>query len=287
MWYNAASRWSSVRTRFRRADIWLIIAILALAGWTVDAMRMYLSMHDTLWAGFRAWSGHFWYVIPVAITLMVLPRLPPRARLLGTAVYDEGGRLLHRRGDFYPDDLLVNSMLMSLHEGDQPGAHSIHLPSGARVYFVRVGGRTLLLSFSHPATVEDLQGCLQELRPDLSPSANLLDGLEPHVAALAATVMHSPVKREVLHFLHQHNRLTIRPRDLAFRIGSAQDEATWALEEFVTLGLVEGLEVCGEMFYRLKREEAVERLLDKLCDWQEQWHTQLRRIEDMVGSRRE
>lgn len=92
--------------RLRRTNTWGIIAWLALIGWTLDALRLFLGMHETRWAGLSAFTNHFWYVVPVTIAIIVLTRLRPRAKLLGLALYDETGRLVHRQGDFHPDDLM-------------------------------------------------------------------------------------------------------------------------------------------------------------------------------------
>jgi hypothetical protein len=94
--------------QLRQGNTWLVIALLALAGWTFDALRMFLTMHDTLWAGLGAFASHFWYAVPMIVAIVVLTRLRPRTRLLGVTAYDEAGRVLDRRGDFHLDELAAS-----------------------------------------------------------------------------------------------------------------------------------------------------------------------------------
>ncbi len=87
-----------IRERFLRTDIWLLIAFLALAGWSLDALRMFLEMHGNWQGGLAAFASHFWYAIPMAAAVIILSRLKPKARLLGAATYDEAGRVAQTQG---------------------------------------------------------------------------------------------------------------------------------------------------------------------------------------------
>ena len=67
-----------IREKLLRSDTWLVIAFLALAGWSVDALRMFLIMHGNWQGGLAAFAGHFWYAIPMAAAIVVLSRLKPK-----------------------------------------------------------------------------------------------------------------------------------------------------------------------------------------------------------------
>lgn len=282
---------SRLGVRFRQVNTWLIIALLALAGWTADALRLFLDMHETLWAGtsatlstgLGAFASHFWYAVPMAIAIIVLTRLQPQARLLGLAAYDEAGRLVHRQGDFRLDELTVHSMLSALRDNGQQGLHGFTLPSGANVYFVRQGGLTVIVSFSGPASPQELAGSVQQLRAGGLPAFDLFDGLEPPVAALAVNVLASPVKRDVLAFFRQHDQTAIQASDLAYWVSADEDELARALEELAELGLVQSQCVCDTTFYRLNRDPEASSLLDQLFAWRNEWQMRLERLQQTIG----
>lgn len=273
----------NLRARFRQANTWLILALLALCGWTVDALRMFLSMHETVWAGLGAFASHFWYAVPMAGAIVVLTRLQPKARLLGLAAYDEAGRLVHHQGDFRLDELTVRGMLTALRTNGRQGLHGFTLPSGANVYFVRQGGLTLMVSFSGPASPRELAASVQQLRPDRRPTFDLLDGLEPPVAALAANVLTSPVKRDVLAFFRQRRQTAIEAGDLAYWVNAGEDDVMHALDELANLGLVQPQCICDTTFYRLNQDPEAMFLLDRLFDWRNAWQMTLDRLEQAIG----
>lgn len=278
------SLWSRLKVQFRQVNTWLIIALLALAGWTVDSWRMFLSMHETPWAGLRAFASHFWYAVPMAVAIVALTRLRPRAKLLGLTTCDEAGRLLYQKGDFHLDELTAKGMLAALRDNGPQGLHGITLPSGASVYFVREGGLTLMVSFSRPASPRELAAEVQKLRSDIPSAFHLLDGLEPPVAVLAANVLTSPTKRNALAFFYQYSQTAMGLSDLAYWVGQDEGEVARALEDLVELGLVQRRCVCDLTIYLLNHDQEVLDRLDKLFGWQEMWQAQLHRLEQMIGS---
>lgn len=272
-----------LKVKLHQVNTWLIIALLALAGWTADALRLFLDMHETLWAGLGAFASHFWYAVPMTIAIIVLTRLQPKAKLLGLAAYDEAGHLVHHQGDFHLDELTVRGMLSALRTNGQQGLHGFTLPSGANAYFVREGGLTLMVSFSGPASPQELSASVQQLRSDRRLTFDLLDGLEPPVAALAANVLTSPVKRDVLAFFRQRRRTAIEAGDLAYWVNAGEDDVVHALDELANLGLVRPQCVCDTTFYRLNHDPQVTTHLDRLFVWRHEWQTTLDRLEQTIG----
>lgn len=191
---------------------------------------------------------HIWYAVPMAVAIVALTRLQPRAKLLGLAAYDEAGRLLSQRGDLHLDELTAKGMLAALRDNGPQSLHGITLPSGASVYFVREGGLTLIISFSGPASPRELAAEVQKLRSDIPSTFYLLDGLEPPVAVLAANVLTSPTKRNALAFFYQHSQTAMGLSDLAYWISQDEGEVARALEDFVELGLVQRRCVCDISF---------------------------------------
>jgi len=286
--------WNRLKGRFLQVNTWLIIALLALAGWTIDALRLFLNMHESLRAGLGAFAGHFWFAVPMTVVIIVLTRLQPRARLLGLAAYDETGRLVHHQGEFQPAELTVRGMLAALWSNGErvkrclAYLHGITLPSGTSVYFTREEGLTLMAKrtsspFSRPAPSQALADSVLELGAEIPPAFNLLNGLEPPLAALAANVLASPVKRDVLGFLYRYGQTAMQAGDLAYWVDADEDAVRQALESLAELDLVQSLCACDLTFYHLNRDREVSARLDKLFAWQGKWQAQLHRLERMIG----
>jgi hypothetical protein len=271
-----------LRHRLARTDTWLVIAILALGGWTLDAVRFFLGMHDSLFVGFGAFASHFWFALPVAVAIMVLARSQPRTRLLGVAAYDEAGREVYHQGDFHLDALNVRTLLGPSH-GRERGLHTVTLPSGARVYFLKEGGSTILLSFSGAASLEEVTAGREQVRRSLAGNLELLEGLRPEVALLATALLRSPVYRRTLSFFSEHERATVPLEEAIARVGGVENEVRGAIQALIEVGLVECQTVCELVFCRLARDPAQQMLLDELIAWQEQWQEKRRRLEYLVG----
>ena len=156
----------SIRERLFRSDTWLLIAWLTLAGWSLDALRMFLEMHGNLQSGLVAFASHFWYAIPMAVAVVVLSRLKPKSRLLGAASYDESGRVLQQEGDCCLEELVAKGMVAALRDSGPDALQGLTLPSGASAYFVRQAGRTVVLSFSAPAEPEALVAGVRRFTAD-------------------------------------------------------------------------------------------------------------------------
>jgi hypothetical protein len=256
-----------------------------LTGWTVDAIIMFLRMHGgSLQAGLSNFVSHFWYAVPVALAVVILSRLRPKAELLGFAVYDEAGRLVCQEGTCGFDESVVQQSLASMRTGHPQNLHGLCLPSGAQTYFVRQGAFTLVLSYSAAAESKDLDSAVQRLRADLPPTSfDIFAGLEPQAAATALNVLWSPVKREVLSYLYRYSHTAVQIDDLAYHLGIGEDETATALTDLDGLGVLERMEACDLVFYRLSRDEEVRRVLRALFDWQATWQLQLTRLAGMVG----
>jgi hypothetical protein len=95
---------------------------------------MFLEMHRPLQANLGDLAGHFWYVAPITAAIVILSRLRPRVELLGLAVYDETGQVVHQRGQFCQDQFTSAGMLTGGWGEREHGLHGFSLPSGIRVY---------------------------------------------------------------------------------------------------------------------------------------------------------
>ncbi len=280
-----------VKRKLQQANTWLVIALLALVGWTVDALRLFLEMHETFWAGLGAFASHFWYAVPMTLAVIILTRLQPKAKLLGLAVYDEAGHLMHHQGDFHLDELAVSGMLAALlsprpqaaTDGRAFGLHSITLPSGVNVYFVRDGRLTLMASFSGSPPPQELEANMQKLKAGMPSTFSLLDGLEPSVAALAVNLLTSPLKRSALAFFRRYSRTAMQAGDLAYWLGVNENELVQALEELADLNLLQRRCACDLTFYRLNDDPKVTAYLDRLFTWRNEWQMTLDWLEQSIG----
>ena len=268
----------SIRERLFRSDTWLLIAWLTLAGWSLDALRMFLEMHGNLQSGLVAFASHFWYAIPMAVTVVVLSRLKPRARFLGAASYDETGRVVQKEGDCCLEELVAKGMVAALRDSGPDALQGLTLPSGASAYFVRQGGRTVVLSFSGPAAPEALVAGVHRLTAATPVALDVFDGLEPVVAALAANAFNSPVKRDVLAHFHRCELSAIEFSDLVYRGGADEAAVTQALDDLVGMELVRRLPICDFTFYQLNRTPETLHLLGKVFAWQADWQSQLQKL---------
>lgn len=264
----------------------MMIALLTLAGWTVDGLRMFLEMHETFEAGLLAFASHFWYALPMIVIIIVLTRLQSRPKLLGLTVYDGTGQLVEHQGDFHLDELTTKGMLAALRDSNRYGLHGIALPSGNNVYFTREGELTLVASFSGPASLGDMRGAIQKLEGAVPVDIDFLVGLEPPVAALAANLLASPLKRRVLAYLFRYDQTAVQSNDLAFWVEASEEVVRHALEDLGALGLVQQQSVCECTFYRLNRTPEVTTLLDRLFEWHNDWQATLVRLEQAVGRER-
>jgi hypothetical protein len=281
-----ALHWQRLTDRLRRSDTWLIIALLALGGRTVDAVLMFLAMHDSLSAGLLAFARHFWYAVPMTLAILVLSRLKPSPELLGFSVYDESGRVVQRQGDCRLDALAATGMLAALRSHGSRGLHSLALPTGPRMYFLRDGGFTWVLCFSGPASPEALHASIQGPRTEIPhTSFDLLFGLEPATAALAANLLSSPAQRAILARLQEFKLPSIQVEDLAYRLHRGEAEVAQALDDLVALGVVDFECACNRTFYRLNRDPAVLMRLEDLFAWQGRWEGNLHRLSDALSTK--
>lgn len=274
-----------IQVKLLRLDTWLLIAWLALIGWSLDGLRMFVEMHSNWQGGLAAFAGHFWYAIPMTVAMVVLSRLKPKARLLGTAIYDEAGRLIQSQGNCCLDELVAKGMVVALHDSGPEAFQGLTLPSGASAYFVRQGGHTGVFIFSRPASPEALADNIRQLTAREPVTFDMFEGLEPRVAALAANVLSSPVKRDVLDYLYRFKLSAVELCDLANQVNASEVKVKQALDALIRLNLVRRLSVCDLTFYRLNREPEVMGLLDQVSTWQADWQSQLQRLSSYVLTR--
>ena len=89
-----------------------------------------------------------------------------------------------------------------------------------------------------------------------------------------------------LSYLYRYSHSAAQVVDLAYRLGSDEESITAALADLEQLGIVERMEACELVFFRLNPDEEVRRVLRNLFDWQATWHLQLTRLSEMVGEPR-
>jgi len=278
------NKWLRVKARLGESDTWFAVAMLALVLWTVDALRMFLEMHQSFGAGLTAFASHFWYAVPATTAVVVLRRLRPRAELLGLTVYDATGQVVQQQGSFHLEEFAAKGMHVALRDQPASGLHHLALPTGARLYFLEDSGFTWVLCFSTPASPRDLEVGLHRFQPGRPPASfDLLFGLEPATAALAANMLSSPVKREVLAFLNYHKLTAVQVEDLAYRLGQNEEEVTRALDDLVVLGLVQVECACEHTFYRLNREPTVMASLNSLFAWHAKWQIQIEKLDGLLS----
>ena len=102
----------------------------------------------------------------------------------------------------------------------------------------------MVLSFSGPAAPEALAAGVRQLTAREPVAFDVFEGLEPAVAALAANALNSPVKRDVLAYMHRFTLSTVELSDLVYRVGASEAAVTQALDDLIRLDLVCRLAVC-------------------------------------------
>jgi hypothetical protein len=142
----------------------------------------------------------------------------------------------------------------------------------------------LVLTYSAAADSGELACGVQHLRADLPPTTfDLFAGLDPQAAATALNVLWSPAKREVLAYLYRYSHSAVQVPDLAYHLGIPEDETASALADLDQTGILERMEACDLVFFRLSRDDEVRRMLRSLFDWQSTWQLQLTRLAGLVG----
>lgn len=276
---------STLREWFYQVNTWLVVALLALAGWTADALRMFLGMHDTLSAGLGAFVSHFWYAVPMIVAIVVLTKLRPTTKLLGAAAYDGIGTLIYQQGEHPLDAQTISGMLAALRNGSRWGVHGLTMATGDNVYFLHDAGITIVACFSGPASPQQLSTGMQMVRAGMPPALDLMGGLEPPIAALAANIVVSPLKREIVAFFHRYRRTAIQAEELAYWVNAEESDVMRALDDLLDIEVVQRQCVCDATFYRLTVDEEVQAQLDELFAWRDGWQTTLEQVEQTIGSK--
>lgn len=83
---NRAGRVSTHLGEGKRAGMnpWVVICVLAIAGWSLDSMLVSIELHQLEGGDFRAHLSHFWYGPLILLALLLLVRKAlPRAALWG------------------------------------------------------------------------------------------------------------------------------------------------------------------------------------------------------------
>jgi hypothetical protein len=267
----------------RRVNTWAAIAALALAAWLVDSLFWFLGTHPPTIAGFATYLSHSWYSLPLLAAIFVVLRLRRPSELLSLTVYDERGVPIHRQGDFWLDGSVLGPLLASRGTAQEGGLHRIDLPTGAAVYFLRQGGLSLVACFSGPPRPDQLKDGLRLVRQPELPAEDLLRGLPPDVAALTASLLNSPVERDLLTYLWANRRVAMTAGDLAGQVRHAESEVASALENLERLALVCRQCACDRTFYRLTGDELWLVRLDRFIDWRGGWLARAHRLEELVG----
>jgi DNA-binding transcriptional ArsR family regulator len=269
-----------------RVHTWTAIALLALGGWLIDSLVWFLREHALTLAGFATYLSHAWYALPILAAMLIIVRLRHPSELLALTIYDQRGVPVRHQGAFQLDEAVLGPVLASFRgEVQENGLHRIDLPSGATAYFLRQGTLTLVACFSGPPRPAQLEDQLRVLRQQDLPAEDLLCGLPPDVAALAAGLLNLPVERDLLIYLWVNHRVAMTAADLAWQIGYAQDEVTAALENLIQSKLVRSQCVEQMTFYRLTDDQVWLARLAKLIAWRVDWLAHARRVEQLVGAR--
>ena len=270
-----------IKGSLRRINIWLVVTTVALAGWTGDALRMVFQMHATGWPGLGPVVAHFWYVLPMVVMLGILGRLRQLPKFLGLVRYSNDGTMIEQQGEVKLDDLTVASQHASAPYASRHGARGFRLQPGTSVYVVRAGSQILLLCYSRPISAAEVTAQAERVCGEVRP-LELLAGLEPPVAALATSLLASPVRRSVLSFFHEHQHVAVESHDLAGRLERDPTMVVQTLDELVGLGLLARRTACDHTFYQVQRTPAVLALLDEVFDWRSQWLTHVHGLEQMI-----
>ncbi len=267
----------------RRVNTWAVIAALALTAWLMDSLFWFLETHPPTAAGLATYLSHSWYSLPLLAAIFVILRLRRPSELLSLTVYDERGVPIHRQGDFWLDESVLGPLLASRGTAQEGGLHRIDLPTGAAIYFLRQGGLSLVACFSGPPRLDQLEDELRLVRQPELPAEDLLHGLPPDVAALAASLLNSPVERDLLTYLWANRQVAMTARDLAGQVKHAEGEVAPALEALERLALVQRQCACNRAFYRLTTDRLWLIRLDRFINWRGGWLAHARRLEELVG----
>ena len=267
----------------RRVNTWAAIAGLALAAWLIDSLFWFLGTHPLTAAGFATYLSHSWYSLPLLAAIFVVLRLRRPSELLSLTIYDERGAPIHRRGDFWLDETVLGPLLASRGAAQEGGLHRIDLPTGAAVYFLRQGGLSLVACFSGPPRPAQLEDSLRLARQQELPTEDLLRDLPPDVAALTASLLNSPVERDLLTYLWANRQVAMTAPDLAGQVKHAEGEVASALENLERLTLVHCQCACDRSFYRLTDDEMWLARLDRFIIWRVDWLARAHRLEQLVG----
>lgn len=269
----------------RETDTWLVVGSLALAGWTFDSLQMALAMHGDLRSNVGAFLAHFWFVVPMLVAIVILTRLHPKARLLGIAAYDQSGRLLETQGQPCLEKMTAGSVVTALRSRDQPGLHSVLLPSGQNVYFLPDSGLTLALCFDNPASMRDVMSNARAMRAQLGPlvTIDLLGDLDPGAKVLAASMLSSPLLRHVVEHFQRNPHTAMTGNDIAGWVRASGIEVIPMLDQLADLGLLERQIICDDTFFRLSRDPGAAEQTEALFQRLEEWQTTLDRLESTLG----
>jgi hypothetical protein len=82
--------------------------------------------------------------------------------------------------------------------------------------------------------------------------------------------------------MHRFKLSAVQVEDLAYRLGQSEGDVSRALDDLVTLELVQVQCVCEHTFYRLNRDPSVLAKVDALFDWQAKWQFQVQRLDGML-----
>jgi hypothetical protein len=270
----------------RRANTWMVIAILALTGWLIDSFLWFLEGHTLTVAGFATFLAHSWYALPLLAAIILILRLRRPSALLSLTIYDERGISVHHQGDFKLDETVMAPLLTSF-KGVTPTneLHSLELPTGSIVYFLRQGGLTMAACYSGSVHSHQLKPGFDLLEARAASSESLLHDLPADAAALAARLLHAPVERDLLIQMWQYRRTAMTIEAWTQQINYDNKVVVAAMHNLERLALV-GRQNAGDMtFYRLTNDDAKLERLEHFIAWRTGWLTRANRVEELVGAK--
>lgn len=270
----------------RRVNTWTAIAVLALTGWLIDSFLWFLEGHTLTIAGVTTFLAHSWYALPLLVAIILILRLRRPSALLSLTLYDERGIPVHYEGDFKLGEAVMTPILTSFKGVTTTDElHSLELPTGSIVYFLRQGGLTLVACFSGPVHSHQLEPGLNLLIARSSLTETLLRDLPVDVAALAARLLNAPVERDLLILLWQYQLMAMTIEAWAQKINYSSKVVAAAMHNLERLTLVDCQNIGDMTFYRLTNNDVKLERLEHFITWRTGWLTRAHRVEELIGTK--
>jgi len=270
----------------RRANTWMVIAVLVLTGWLIDSFLWVLEGHSLTVIGVTTFLAHSWYALPILAAIILILRLRRPSKLLSLTIYDERGVPVHYQGEFTLDKAVMTPILTSFETtGVTNELHHLELPTGSIVYFLRQGGLTLVACYSGPVHSHQLEPGLDLLKGRATSTEPLLRDLPVDAAVLAARLLNAPVERDLLILLWRFRRTAMTIEAWAQKINYDNKLVVAAMHNLEHLTLVDRQTIGDMTFYRLTNDEVKQERLEHFITWRTGWLTRANRVEELVGAK--